>query len=192
MRRSIIACGLLLALAGIPSAVATAAGGTGQPGPTTAQPEARAQAEARAINYWSGVAARAKASTRYWLAVVRGTPPRRIASNRKLSAHAAQAFARKWHRRAIAARRLAHHPPRLEAWNCIHHYEGSWTDPNAPYWGGLQMDYSFQNAYGHWLLQHRGTADHWTRLQQIWAGVRAWRVRGFEPWAGTAHLCGVY
>jgi hypothetical protein len=97
-----------------------------------------------------------------------------------------------WHRRAIAAWRVAHHPPRLRAWNCIHHYEGSWTDANAPYWGGLQMDYSFQSAYGSWLLRHEGTANHWAPLAQIWAGVRAWRVRGFEPWAGTAHACGVY
>ncbi len=47
MRRSVIACGLLLALAGIPSAVATAAGGTGQLDPTVAQPEVRAQSQAR-------------------------------------------------------------------------------------------------------------------------------------------------
>ena len=37
-----------------------------------------------------------------------------------------------------------------------------------------------------------GTANHWAPLAQIWAGVRAWRVRGFEPWANTAHACGVY
>lgn len=193
MRRSVIACGLLLALAGIPSAVATAAGGTGQLDPTVAQPEVRAQSQARAIRYWSGVASHAQAATKHWLTIVRGTPPRQsVARHRTLSAQAAQRVARVWHRRAVAAWRVAHHPPRLQAWNCIHHYEGSWTDPNAPYWGGLQMDYSFQNAYGHWLLQHRGTADHWTRLQQIWAGVRAWRVRGFSPWPNTARACGVY
>ena len=192
MRRSIFACGLLLALAGIPSAVATAAGGRGHIEPTKAQPEVRAHAEARAITYWSGVASRAQATTKHWLTVVRGAPPRQSVAHRKLSAQTAQHFARIWHRRAIAAWRVAHHPPSLSAWNCIHHYEGSWTDPNAPYWGGLQMDYSFQNAYGHWLLAHKGTANHWTPLQQIWAGVRAWRVRGFEPWAGTAHACGVY
>ena len=87
---------------------------------------------------------------------------------------------------------LAKNPPELHAWYCIHSYEGSWTDPNAPYWGGLQMDMNFQSAYGPWLLQHKGTANHWTPLQQIWAGVRAWRVRGFEPWSNTAHACGVY
>jgi hypothetical protein len=197
MRRSIFACGLLLALAGIPSAVALAAGGKGRIEPTvqpTTQPaKASAQAEARSIRYWSGVARRAHDTTKHWLTVVRGVPPRLSApTSRSSNPQVVRKVARMWHRRAVAAWRRAHHPPRLRAWNCIHHYEGSWTDPNAPYWGGLQMDYSFQNAYGHWLLRHRGTADHWTRLQQIWAGVRAWRTRGFEPWAGTAHVCGVY
>lgn len=192
MRRSIFACGLLLALAGIPVAVATAAGGKGLIEPTV-QHHVRAHAEARSIKYWSGVARRARAATKHWLTIVRGRPPhQRVAVRKHSSARAAQRQARIWHRRANVAWRVAHHPPKLHVWNCIHHYEGSWTDPNAPYWGGLQMDYSFQSAYGSWLLRHEGTANHWAPLAQIWAGVRAWRVRGFEPWAGTAHACGVY
>jgi hypothetical protein len=192
MRRSIFACGLLLALAGIPSAVATAAGGKGLIEPTVTQ-EARAQTEARTTAYWSGEVRRARAVTARWLTVVRGRPPRQPEALRAGSSpEVMRNLARIWHRRAIAASRRAHHPPRLSAWNCIHHYEGSWTDPNAPYWGGLQMDYDFQNAYGAWLLRHKGTANHWTPLQQIWAAVRAWRSRGFEPWANTARACGVY
>jgi hypothetical protein len=191
MRRSIIACGLLL-LAGIPSAVATAAGERANIEPT-AQQQASAQAEARSVSHWSGVVRRSQAATKHWLTIVRGRPPRmRVAIHRGSTAQAMRNLARKWHRRAIAARRVAHHPPQRQAWYCIHHYEGSWTDPNAPYWGGLQMDYSFQDAYGGWFLKHKGTADHWAPLAQIWAGVRAWRVRGFEPWANTAHACGVY
>ena len=31
-------------------------------------------------------------------------------------------------------------PPHYSAWLCIHGHEGSWTDPDAPYHGGLQMD----------------------------------------------------
>ena len=27
-------------------------------------------------------------------------------------------------------------------WLCIHRFEGAWNDPNAPYYGGLQMDIS--------------------------------------------------
>lgn len=192
MRRSIFACGLLLALAGISSAVATAAGGRGHIEPT-AQYEAHARTEARSIARWSREARRAQVATKYWLTIVRGRPPRlSVATPKKLTPQAARKLAGIWHRRAVAASRHAHHPPELHAWYCIHHYEGSWTDPNPPYWGGLQMDYSFQSAYGAWLLKHKGTANHWAPLAQIWAGVRAWRVRGFEPWANTAHACGVY
>jgi len=190
MRRSIFACGLLVVLAGIPSAVAAAGGN--QPHPAAAAHVARARANS--IDYWNVKAERAKATTARWLTVVRGRPPQDAsrASREDLSPQAAEDDARAWHQRAIAAWRLATHPPQRRAWFCIHHYEGSWTDPNAPYWGGLQMDYSFQTAYGDWLLKHEGTANHWTPLTQIWAGVRAWRVRGFEPWAGSAHACGVY
>jgi hypothetical protein len=193
MRRSIFACGLLLALAGIPSAVALAAGGNGRIEPTTQQ-DSSARAQARSIAYWRGKARREHATTVRWLTVVRGRPPRQSFDETSSisSAQAARALARAWRRRAVKARRVAEHPPELHAWYCIHHYEGSWNDPNAPYWGGLQMDYDFQSAYGSWLLKHHGTANHWTPLEQIWAGVRAWRVRGFEPWAGSAHACGVY
>ena len=192
MRRSIIACGLLLALAGIPSTVATAAGGNGR-WTGAAQDEARARADARRVVYWSGEARRAQAATAHWVTIVRGRPPRQSTDTlRGLSPQTARNLARIWHRRAVAASRVAHHPPKLRAWNCIHHYEGSWQDPDAPYWGGLQMDYSFQSTYGAWLLKHRGTANHWAPLEQIWTGVRAWRVRGFAPWPATARACGVY
>jgi hypothetical protein len=75
---------------------------------------------------------------------------------------------------------------------CIHHYEGSWTDSGGPYWGGLQMDLGFQSTYGGWLLRHKGTADHWSPMEQIWVAVRAARSRGFSPWPNTARYCGVY
>jgi hypothetical protein len=192
MRRSIFACGLLLALAGIPSAVATAAGASGQQASTPLH-AARARARAHSIAYWNGAARRAQAATMHWLTIVRGHPPRQSFDKRRgASPQAVRNFARIWHRRWVAASRLAHHPPHLRIWYCIHHYEGSWSDPNAPYWGGLQMDYSFQSAYGAWLLRHKGTANNWPPLAQIWAAVRGWRVRGFAPWPNTAHACGVY
>jgi hypothetical protein len=97
-----------------------------------------------------------------------------------------------WTARANTAQRLAQHPPRLKDWLCIHHYEGAWNDPNAPYYGGLQMDWSFMQAYGPELLKTKGTADHWTPLEQIWVAERAYESgRGFYPWPNTARWCGL-
>jgi hypothetical protein len=99
---------------------------------------------------------------------------------------------RVWKRRAKQAWRLAQRPPHYEQWLCIHRYEGSWTDPNAPYYGGLQMDLSFQRAYGAGLLDAQGTADHWSPLQQMWVAERAHAAgRGFYPWPNTARFCGL-
>jgi hypothetical protein len=75
---------------------------------------------------------------------------------------------------------------------CIHGGEGSWTDPNPPFWGGLQMNYGFMATYGPWLLRHKGTADHWTPLEQMWVAVKAISSgRGFWPWPNTARACGL-
>ena len=80
---------------------------------------------------------------------------------------------------------------RLANWLCIHRFEGSWADPGAPYYGGLQMDLAFQETYGAWLLRPKGTANHWTPLEQIWTAERAQRARGFTPWPNTARACGL-
>lgn len=96
-----------------------------------------------------------------------------------------------WRRLAKATRIRAQHPPHMAALLCIHHYEGSWTDTGAPFWGGLQMNYGFQATYGPWLLRHKGTADHWTPLEQIWAAEKAVVSRGFWPWPNTGRMCGV-
>lgn len=97
---------------------------------------------------------------------------------------------RLWHQRLLAARWRAQHPPHLAAWLCIHHYEGAWNDPGAPYYGGLQMDRSFMESYGAALLKRKGTADHWSPLEQIWVAERAYESgRGFYPWPNTARWC---
>lgn len=99
---------------------------------------------------------------------------------------------RKWHGKALRARRAGHHPPHLAAWRCIHRHEGAWRDPNAPYYGGLQMDLAFQRTYAPRLLHRKGTADHWTPLEQMWVAERAVRAgRGFYPWPLTARRCGL-
>jgi hypothetical protein len=100
--------------------------------------------------------------------------------------------ARAWRAKALVARLAGHRPPHLRAWICIHRYEGSWRDPNAPYFGGLQMDLTFQWRYGPRLLRNKGTANHWTRFEQMWVAERAHRSgRGFYPWPLTARRCGL-
>jgi hypothetical protein len=97
-----------------------------------------------------------------------------------------------WRARAARVRRQAANPPHERHWRCIQRYEGAWTDPNAPYWGGLQMDMSFQRTYGWELLRRKGTADNWSPLEQMWVAERAHRSgRGFTPWPNTARYCGL-
>lgn len=96
---------------------------------------------------------------------------------------------------------LFHHPSYIvRGLLCIHRYEGSWSDPNSPYWGGLQMDLSFQKTYG-WLRAGRhhkwyfekkwGTADNWPVWAQVVAGIHGYLSRGWNPWPQTAHYCGL-
>jgi hypothetical protein len=97
-----------------------------------------------------------------------------------------------WKHRATRTRRKAGRPPHRSGWFCIHRFEGAWTDPNAPYYGGLQMDLSFQRRYGRELLRRKGTANHWTPLEQMWVAERAHRSgRGYYPWPNTARSCGL-
>ena len=96
-----------------------------------------------------------------------------------------------WRSRADAAYRRAHHPPHRAAWLCLHRYEGNWTDTGAPYYGGLQMSLSFQERYGSSLYRHKGTADHWSPLEQMWTAENALKSRGFWPWPNTARICGL-
>jgi hypothetical protein len=98
-----------------------------------------------------------------------------------------------WRHRAVATRKLfLHGPAHKSAWLCIHRYEGAWTDGGSPYYGGLQMDITFQASYGGALLSTKGTADNWTPLEQMWVAERAFRSgRGFYPWPNTARYCGL-
>ena len=207
MRRSILACGLLLAFAGMATAAAAAGSKTTDRSPApskgaTASTAVVTTASAKAPSRWEVREAAAsrrhirhfRADTRHWLTVMRGRPPV-TSSPRFLAARSLvrlRQLARRWQRRAHTAWWRANHPPGLHDWMCIHRYEGSWADSSGPYWGGLQMDYSFQRTYGGWLLSHKGTADHWSPLEQIWVAVRASHSRGFSPWPNTARYCGAY
>ena len=209
MRRSILACGLLLAFAGMATAATAATTGTDENSSTstttsttvtttvttTGSGEGLSRAEVRAARTWRRHIRRFRADTRHWLTVMHGRPPAH--GSRSLAAYPSSLsrlryLARRWGRRAHRLWRQATHPPEYNDWLCIHRYEGSWADPNSPYWGGLQMDLSFQEAYGGWLLRHKGTADHWSPLEQIWVAVRASRSRGFSAWPNTARYCGLY
>lgn len=201
MRRSLLACGLLLAFAGMATAATAATTGTDEnpstntttTAATTTAGNAPSPWEVREARAWRRHIRRFRADTRHWVTVMRGRPPANI--SRRLAARSLarlRQLARHWRHRAHRAWWHAKHPPELRDWLCIHHYEGSWSDPGSPYWGGLQMDLSFQARYAGWLLRHKGTAENWSPLEQIWAAVRGARVRGFSPWPNTARYCGVY
>ena len=104
-------------------------------------------------------------------------------------------FWRNLHRRLA---RLADTPwsariVRWEAFMCIHRHEGPWTARTGNgYYGGLQMDLSFQRAYGRDFLRRWGTADRWPPAAQVVVADRAYRAgRGFTPWPNTARACGL-
>ena len=102
-----------------------------------------------------------------------------------------------WQRRAVQAKRQAHRPPHRAEWLCIHRYErhpaqGWQTRTGNGYYGGLQMDLSFQRAYANELLRQKGTANNWTAVEQMWVAERAYvSGRGFHPWPNTARYCGL-
>lgn len=95
--------------------------------------------------------------------------------------------------RAAAAR--AAFPAHYSAWLCIHSYEshGSWSaNTGNGYYGGLQMDIPFQTTYGAELYRLKGTADHWTPMEQMQVAEKAYSSgRGFGPWPKTAGYCGL-
>jgi len=97
-----------------------------------------------------------------------------------------------WKRVAVKMRQRAEHPPHKRQWLCIHRFEGAWTDPSPTYYGGLQMDLDFQRTYGQRLLVRKGTANHWTPLEQMWVAETALKKgKTFEAWPTSARLCGL-
>ena len=97
-----------------------------------------------------------------------------------------------WRRRQAACSKSLRLVGNPRHWLCIQGYEGRWNDPGAPYYGGLQMNYGFMATYGRELLRRKGTADHWTPLEQMIVAERARRSgRGYYPWPNTARWCGL-
>ena len=188
LRRSLTASAALIALV----AVTSTALGAGEVPATQGTNERGQTARRAALSYYGAEIARFQKETWHWqrLVGVRLTP----ASGRQLAAETPlgiQRTAEQWRRRSAQAHLTAEHPPHLRQFLCIHHFEGSWTDTGAPYYGGLQMDVGFQRSYGGWLYAQKGTADHWSPLEQIWTAEKGLRSRGFWPWPNTARFCGL-
>jgi len=203
LRRFVTATAALLALAAVAS---TALGAADVPAASsqasqhviTHKQHAQARQQQQqtigreALAYYGGEIERLEKGTWHWQRVTgaRLTVPARRSLTR-LSPAAIRRTAAEWRLRLAEAYANALHPPHLRQFMCIHRYEGSWTDTSAPYYGGLQMDVGFQQSYGGWLYATKGTADHWSPLEQIWTAEKALKSRGFWPWPNTARYCGL-
>ena len=180
IRLLLLACALALGAAALQAPRESAAG------------ERRVQAAAMPMDYMLGDIARYRRETWRWQRLMGMRKTRATKVRHVRSPHYRRWVRNLWHRRAVRHRRKAHLPPHRSAWRCIQRYEGRWNDPNPPYFGGLQMDISFQRMYGSDLLRRKGTADNWTPLEQMWVAERALRAgRGFYPWPNTARFCGL-
>ncbi|MGZ4358835.1 MAG: transglycosylase family protein [Gaiellaceae bacterium] len=102
-------------------------------------------------------------------------------------------LAKHWRNESVGAFRRALRPPHAVQWLCIHRGEAAWNaNTGNGYYGGLQMNLLFQRTYGAFLLRAKGTANHWTPLEQMWVAERAHDSgRGFYPWPLTARNCGL-
>ena len=156
-------------------------------------PARERRASVMPADYLLGQIARSQKETWHWqLLMDQRRTPTGLTARRSPDPAYRRWVLRLWKKRALTMRRQAAKPPRKAAWLCIHRHEGAWSDPHPPYYGGLQMDISFQRAYGSQLLRRKGTADNWTPIEQMWVAERAFRSgRGFYPWPNTARYCGL-
>lgn len=104
---------------------------------------------------------------------------------------------------AWATKKLKHYWAMLgdvSAWGCIHYNprtrtgEGAWdSNTGNGYYGGLQMDQSFQDSYGSDMEKaYGGNAHLWHPYDQMIVAERARRSgRGYYPWPNTARACGL-
>lgn len=176
----LLACVLALATAALQAPRESAAG------------QRRIQAAAMPADYLLTDIAQYRRETWRWQALMGVRKSRASRVHRVRSAHYRRWVRDLWRKRAVKHRRRAHSPPHAAAWRCIQRYEARWSDPNGPYYGGLQMDLQFQQHYGRDLLRKKGTADNWTPVEQMWVAERAYRAgRGFYPWPNTARYCGL-
>jgi Transglycosylase-like domain len=192
--RRLLAAACMLAVAFVIAATAPATFAEGEPDPTTTSVLTTAFVDIG--NYLLPEIRRARKETWRWerLMRVRRTQATRVAERTNDADHR-RAILDSWRDKARRRKRQAQNPPRLRAWLCIHRHErhaqqGWATRTGNGFYGGLQMDLSFQRTYAPELLRTKGTADRWTAIEQIWVAERAYRSgRGFYPWPNTARYC---
>jgi hypothetical protein len=177
--------GIVLTFAAIAATVTSAVPGSAPANPWMETPTT-AELREKALRF--------KRSARHWRALM--GDPRPVLAPREVPFPSLLAkrswLVRRWHAKATRAHRLFKRPPHRTQWLCIHRHEGAWRDPDAPYFGGLQMDLTFQRTYGRRLLRREGTADRWSPLEQMWVAEGALRAgRGFYPWPVSARNCGL-
>ena len=156
----------------------------------------------RSPSLYARLYARLTYTRRLTLSLRRIYPGKVTRSFASATAHTGRETLRLWQRRsALAALAVSEHsvnglaiPPFLSAsFLCIHHYEGAWNaNSGNGYYGGLQMDLTFQGLYGADFQRRWGTADNWPVWAQLQTAVRAYQSgRGFYPWPNTARACGL-
>jgi len=136
-----------------------------------------------------------RARAAHWKARAGAPFPRRFpaANPQRVCAHTRRA-AEVWRTRSRRARREAEQlfDVLYSRFRCVHEHEGSWiANTGNGYQGGLQMDASFQAAYGSEYVDRWGGAHRWPVWAQLIAAERARRVRGWTPWPNTARTCGL-
>jgi len=75
---------------------------------------------------------------------------------------------------------------------CVHSYEGSWqANTGNGYFGGMQMDITFQRHYGGWIFMHHGPAHLWQPRTQLLVAYRGWKQQGWGAWPNSSRMCGL-
>ena len=155
--------------------------------PSYASAASKRTAEVRQIQ-------RFRTSTWHWQNVMGiGRTPTSQSEKWALSTAYRQWVLKFWRNRASRVWHRVVHVTHKAQWLCIHRGEGGWSaNTGNSYYGGLQMDLSFQSSYGGYLLRLKGTANHWKPYEQMLVAERAYQSgRGLYPWPNTARACGL-
>ena len=129
----------------------------------------------------------------HWKVRAGAHPPRRFvaATPPRVCAHVRR-DAERWRARSRRARREAEQLFALlyERFECVHEHEGAWdANTGNGYFGGLQMDATFELSYGSEYVDRWGHAHRWPVAIQLVVAERARRVRGWAPWPTHALYC---